>query len=68
MRILIRQGGTVVAVPLEGDEVRYDIGNFLDYYKALLNFLIDDEEYGPDVRVEMRRLLNLKERFTEGSR
>ena len=68
MRILIRQGGTVVAVPLEGDEVRYDIGNFLDYYKALLNFLIEDEEYGPDVRVEMRRLLDAKERFTGGSR
>lgn len=60
MQILIHQGAKVVAVPLQGDETRFDIGNFADYYRAFLRFAADDPEYGPHVRVEMGRILEEK--------
>ena len=57
IQILIHQGAHVVAVPLEGDEVRYDIGNYADYFKTFLKFAADDPEYGAQVRREMARIL-----------
>lgn len=57
IQILINQGAKVVAVPLEGDEVRYDIGNFADYFKTFIRFAAEDPEYGPQVREEMARIL-----------
>lgn len=57
MRILVRQGGRILAVPLEGDETRYDIGNFGDYFRAFLRFAARDPQFGQQVRQEMMRVL-----------
>ncbi len=57
IQIMIHQGAKVLAVPLQGDEIRHDIGNFADYFKAFLRFAADDQEYGGQVRREMSTIL-----------
>lgn len=50
IRGLIQSGHTVRCVPLSGDEVRYDIGNHESYYKAFIDFALQDPHCGSAVR------------------
>jgi UTP--glucose-1-phosphate uridylyltransferase len=48
--ILLRQGQTVRALPLQPSERRYDIGTFETYFKAFIDFAVADERYGYLIR------------------
>ena len=49
IRIMINEGHVVRAVRLIGDESRYDVGNFESYFKAFIDFALEDEEYGDSI-------------------
>lgn len=50
IRNLVNQGRKVLAVPLSGGERRYDIGNFESYFRAFVDFAMDDEKFGYTLR------------------
>jgi len=50
IRILLNQGLKVYCVKLKEDQSRYDIGNFESYFKAFVDFAIEDEKYGYTLR------------------
>jgi len=50
IRNLVNQGKKVLAVPLAKGERRYDIGNFESYFRAFVDFAMDDEKYGYTLR------------------
>ena len=50
IRTLIQQHKRVLAVPLAGSERRYDIGNFETYFRAFVDFAMEDEKYGYTLR------------------
>lgn len=50
IRNLIHQQKKVLAVPLAGSERRYDIGNFESYFRAFVDFAMEDEKYGYTLR------------------
>ena len=50
IRNLVNQGKKVIAVPLTEGERRYDIGNFESYFRAFVDFAMDDEKYGYTLR------------------
>jgi UTP--glucose-1-phosphate uridylyltransferase len=45
-------------VKLRKDEHRYDVGGFESYFKAFLDFALEDPEYGYMVRQYMRQKLH----------
>lgn len=47
IRLLIKQGETILGVRLPTTERRYDIGNFQSYFEAFIDFALDDPELGP---------------------
>jgi UTP--glucose-1-phosphate uridylyltransferase len=53
MNTLIKMGHKVIGVKLHKDEHRYDVGNFETYFKAFLDFALDDKEYGYMIRQYM---------------
>jgi UTP--glucose-1-phosphate uridylyltransferase len=55
IRLLIQLGEHVRAVRLRADERRYDIGNFESYFRAFIDFALDDEKYGYMVRQYVKR-------------
>jgi len=55
IEILIKQQRVVRCVALQPGEVRYDIGNFETYFKAFIDFALDDEKYGYLVRQHILR-------------
>ena len=55
LRLLLRQGGTVVGVTLAPEEHRYDIGNFESYFQAFVDFALADEKYGYTLRQHLYR-------------
>jgi len=57
--ILINQGKPVYCIRLARDQRRYDVGNFESYFKAFVDFAMDDEKYGYMVRQHIIR--NLQE-------
>lgn len=57
MNTLIKMGRKVVGVKLRSDEHRYDIGGFGSYFKAFLDFSLEDPEYGYMIRQYMRTKL-----------
>ncbi|MCD6307830.1 MAG: NTP transferase domain-containing protein [Candidatus Latescibacteria bacterium] len=59
MNTLIKMGRKIVGVRLRTDEHRYDVGGFESYFKAFIDFALDDPEYGYMTRQYMR--LKLKE-------
>jgi len=59
MNTLIKMGHKVIGVKLRSDEQRFDIGGFETYFKAFLDFSLEDPEYGYMIRQYMR--LKLKE-------
>jgi len=58
IRVLINMGRPVQCVMLGPDEHRYDIGNFANYFKAFVDFALEDEEYGYTLRQHMARKQN----------
>ncbi|MFC1528909.1 UTP--glucose-1-phosphate uridylyltransferase [Candidatus Latescibacterota bacterium] len=57
MNTLLKMGGKVVGVKLHADEHRYDVGGFESYFKAFLDFALEDPEYGYMIRQYMRKKL-----------
>jgi len=57
MNTLIKMGRKVIGVKLRKDEHRYDVGGFESYYKAFMDFALDDPEYGYMIRQYMRKKL-----------
>lgn len=49
IRMMINEGHVVRAIRLTGDERRYDVGNFESYFKAFIDFALEDEEYGNSI-------------------
>ncbi len=54
---LLKSGGKVLGVPLTSGEHRYDIGNFASYFRAFVEFALQDPEYGTALREHTRQLL-----------
>jgi len=50
IRILLRQGNKVQAVPLSPKQRRHDVGNFSGYYRAFLEFALMDPYFSDEVR------------------
>ncbi len=57
IRLLVREGYPVYALPLEPDEQRWDIGNFESYFRAFIQVALTDEEHGASIRLFVRDLL-----------
>ncbi len=55
--LLIKQGKPVYAVMLQENEQRYDIGNFESYFRAFVDFALQDEKYGHVLRHYLTRKL-----------
>jgi UTP--glucose-1-phosphate uridylyltransferase len=58
IRLLIKEGGRVFGVCLRADERRYDIGNFQAYFRAFVEFALEDEKQGPALRKYLEGLLD----------
>ena len=58
MTTLMKMGKKVIGVKLRKDELRYDVGGFESYFKAFLDFALEDPEYGYMIRQYMRLKLN----------
>ncbi len=46
IRVLLAQGKKVRCVALKADEQRYDIGTPLTYFRAFVDFALEDSQYG----------------------
>ena len=57
MNTLSKMGRKVIGVKLRKDEHRYDVGGFETYFKAFLDFALEDPEYGYMIRQYMRKKL-----------
>ena len=58
IRLLIKDGQRVCGVCLRRDERRYDIGNFQAYFRAFVEFALQDEKQGPGLRKYLEALLD----------
>ena len=58
MNTLIKMGRKIMGVKLRKDEHRYDVGGFESYFKAFLDFALEDPEYGYMTRQYMRTKLH----------
>ncbi|MFC1538020.1 UTP--glucose-1-phosphate uridylyltransferase [Candidatus Latescibacterota bacterium] len=58
MNTLIKMGHKVVGVKLRKNESRYDVGSFESYFKAFLDYALEDVEYGYMVRQYIRTKLH----------
>jgi UTP--glucose-1-phosphate uridylyltransferase len=58
IRLLMKEGGRVFGVCLRPDERRYDIGNFQAYFRAFVEFALEDEKQGPAFRRYLETLLD----------
>jgi len=58
IRLLLRDGRPVWGVKLGEDEVRYDIGGFIGYFKAFFDFSLADEDFGEEFRQHARERVN----------
>ncbi len=57
IRLLLREGGRAYGVCLRADERRYDIGNFQAYFRAFVEFALEDDKQGPALRRHLEVLL-----------
>jgi UTP--glucose-1-phosphate uridylyltransferase len=57
IRLLMKDGGKVFGVCLRPNERRYDIGNFQAYFRAFVEFALEDEKQGPALRRHLEALL-----------
>ncbi|MHA1126007.1 MAG: UTP--glucose-1-phosphate uridylyltransferase [Candidatus Heimdallarchaeota archaeon] len=51
-----RTAGKIIALELNDDERRYDIGSFSLYAKAFVDMCLKDNEIGPDLRAHLKQL------------
>ncbi len=58
IRAMVHDGHEVWAVPLQPGEVRYDVGNFLEYAKAFLEIALSDPEVGAELTKHLHTMLN----------
>ena len=58
MNTVMKMGKKVMGVKLRKDEHRYDVGGFESYFKAFLDFTLEDPEYGYMIRQYMRQKLH----------
>ena len=56
--LLLQNGGKVYGVRLNGNEKRYDIGNFGSYFQAFTEFALADEKFGPELKAYLKTILN----------
>jgi UTP--glucose-1-phosphate uridylyltransferase len=59
IRTVIRQGGRAYGVRLDASERRYDIGNFDAYFRAFVEFALNDPRYGAALRRYLEGLLHV---------
>jgi len=57
IRLLIQDGQPVYGVRLTEGERRFDIGNYSSYYRAFIEFALDDPTHGDDLRKFINGLL-----------
>jgi UTP--glucose-1-phosphate uridylyltransferase len=57
IRLMIREGRKVFGVCLRADERRYDIGNFQAYFRAFVEFALEDGKQGQTLRKHLEELL-----------
>ena len=50
IRQVIKEGGKSYGVRLAPGERRIDVGNFGSYFQAFVDFALEDEEYGPELK------------------
>ena len=55
IRVLINMGKSVQCVLLGPEESRYDIGSFASYFRAFVDFALEDEKYGYTLRQHLAR-------------
>ena len=58
IRLLMQNGGKIFGVTLNGNEKRYDIGNFEAYFNAFIEFALADEKYGNTLHQSLEELLH----------
>jgi UTP--glucose-1-phosphate uridylyltransferase len=58
IRLLMQNGGKTFGIRLNGNEKRYDIGNFESYFNAFIEFALADEKYGNTLRQSLEELLH----------
>jgi UTP--glucose-1-phosphate uridylyltransferase len=58
IRLMMKDGGKVYGICLRPDERRYDIGNFQAYFRAFVEFALEDEKQGPALRDHLEALLD----------
>lgn len=54
IRKVLADGGKGVGIRLDGDQKRYDIGNFESYFKAFVDFALADEQFGDELKNHLR--------------
>jgi len=56
IRNAIQEGKPVYCVPLNEDEIRYDIGNHQSYYEAFIDYALKDPDCGDAIRDYIRKV------------
>lgn len=64
IRILLRQGKKVQAVPLSPAQRRHDIGSFGGYFRAFLEFALMDHSFGDEVRSYLKEVIAREDDWT----
>jgi len=59
IRLLLKEGFKGYSVCLTQNEKRYDIGNIQSYYEAFVDFALNDEKYGYQLKQYIIQKLNL---------
>lgn len=57
IQMLCEEGKRVLAMKLEPEERRYDIGNFPSYFETFVEFALADPVYGAGFRLSLEKLL-----------
>ncbi len=57
IKLLMKMGHRVWCVNLRPDEKRYDIGDYESYFKAFVDFAIEDDKYGYIIRDYIQKKL-----------
>ena len=58
IKVLMARGMSARGLALGAGEKRYDIGNFESYFRAFIDFALDDEQVGYTVRQYINQLVN----------
>jgi UTP--glucose-1-phosphate uridylyltransferase len=57
IRLLLKNGGSVLGMQLAPAERRFDIGNFDSYFRTFVEFALADPRHGTDLRAFVEQLL-----------